>query len=100
MAKLIYNLARLEKCIFSLYDDIKNPDDILKTWDIDESGIEKAWEELTVGKALIGGSPLSRIRMIDCWKWEHIVDPPLDDNYQPALLGIENGGSDEIPASY
>ena len=52
MAKLTFNLNRLEKCIFSLYDDIKTPDDILQTWEIDESGIEKAHDELIAGKVV------------------------------------------------
>lgn len=85
MVKLSYNLDRLQTSIFSLYDDIKNPDDILKTWDIDESDIEEAHDKLIAGNALIGGSPISRIRMTDSspFAWEHICDPPVDDNYNP-----------------
>ncbi|MBT3980275.1 MAG: hypothetical protein HOE90_02925 [Bacteriovoracaceae bacterium] len=83
MAKLTYNLKRLERCIFSLYDDMKTPDDILKTWNIEEKWIDQAWGELSTGKTLIGGIPTSKIKMLDVWKWEYIVDPPVDDNYQP-----------------
>ena len=92
MAKLTYNIERLEKCIFSLYDDIKTPDDILKTWDIDEKWIDEAWGELSSGKTLIGGVPTSRIKMLDVWKWEHIVAPPVDDNYKP----LWNEATDEM----
>ncbi len=83
MTKIQYNLERLERCIFSLYDDLKSPDDILKTWNIEEKWIDEAWGELSSGKSLIGGVPNIRIKMLDVWKWELIVDPPVDDNYLP-----------------
>jgi len=101
MAKLTYNLERLEKCIFSLYDDIKTPEDILQTWKIDESGIEKAHDELIAGNALIGGSPSSRIRMTDSspFSWEHIFDPPIDDNYEPIWNKAEDDSKEIITGS-
>ena len=83
MANLNYDLKRLKRCIFSIDVHIKNPDDLINYYEIDESKIEKAWEELTVGNSLLGGSPICRIRMLDVWKWEFIVDPPVDDNYDP-----------------
>lgn len=84
MAKLTYNLERLERCIFSLYDDVKTPEDILKTWNICESLIEKSYDALIAGNALIGGSPTCRIRMLHKpWNWEFICDPPVDDDYSP-----------------
>lgn len=85
MAKLKYNLDRLEKCIFSLYEDIKTPNDILRSWDISEIDIEKTHDELISANALIGGSPICRIKMGDKspFEWEFICDPPVDDNYEP-----------------
>lgn len=83
MAKLNYSQKRLDECIFSVDDSMNSPDDLISSYGIEESQIEKAWEELTVGKSLLGGSPTCRIRMLDVWKWEFIVDPPVDDNYDP-----------------
>ena len=42
-------------------------------------------DQLIAGNALIGGSPISRIRMTDDspFAWEHICDPPVDDSYKP-----------------
>jgi len=36
-----------------------------------------------VGKTLLGGTPNCRVRMIDVWKWEVLVDPPVNDEYDP-----------------
>ena len=45
MAKLNYSLKRLEDCIFSVDENIKTPDDFINYYEIDESLVEKAWEE-------------------------------------------------------
>lgn len=83
MTSLRYNMDRLERSIFNLYDDIKTPEDILKTWKISELWIDTAWSKLTSGLSLFGGVPTCRVRMLDVWKWELIVDPPLKDNDDP-----------------
>lgn len=83
MTVLTYNLDRLERCIFSLYDDIKTPEDILKNWSICEQWIENAWGKLNSGLSLLGGVPACRVRMLDVWNWELIVDPPLTNDCEP-----------------
>ncbi|MEH0862197.1 hypothetical protein [Halobacteriovorax sp. DPLXC-1] len=35
------------------------------------------------GITLLGGTPSCRIRMIKPWSWEFIVDPLVDDDFNP-----------------
>ncbi len=44
-------------------------------------------------KNTLGGTPSCRVRMLDVWKWEIIVDPPVNDEYDPVW---EKAPKDEI----
>jgi len=73
VTKLSYNLDKLEKSIFSLYNDFKTSEDVLKTWNISEHWIEDTWDKFSSGPSLYWEDSVCRVRMFDVRKWELIV---------------------------